>query len=76
MAEQKYVSVEQRRVVWEKRNLRCTCLSVSPNHIEICLILDSLVVERQVFQDAGAAAAFALDKMHAYDGLPLPRSRP
>jgi hypothetical protein len=67
MAERKYVSVEQRLVVWEKRNLRCTCLRVSPNHIEMCLTVGSVVVERQVFQDASAASAFALDKMHAYD---------
>jgi hypothetical protein len=59
-------SIRHGVVIWEQRDLRCTCLSFSPDRIEIRLVMNGVIVDRKVFADAGAAAAFALDKMRAY----------
>jgi hypothetical protein len=54
-------------VVWEKRGVSCTCLTHTCDHIEICLVVNDGMVDRQQFADADAASRYAIEKMHAYN---------
>ena len=58
----------EEKVLWEKGPVCCTRLAVvTPDEIEITLSVNGVCIERRVFADANAAAAYALDKMRAYN---------
>jgi hypothetical protein len=60
-------------VVWEKRGVSCTCLTHTCDHIEICLVVNDGMVDRQQFADADAASRYAIEKMPVQRELtPLP----
>jgi hypothetical protein len=63
-------------VLWHCGGLTCTCRAHAPDHVEIRLVLAGVVVESHFFSDTDDASTFAIDKMHAYDGLPSARSQP
>jgi hypothetical protein len=54
-------------VLWEHGSVSCACLHVAPDHIEVTLAVDGVVVQKQTFSDHNAASEFAIDKMHVYD---------
>jgi hypothetical protein len=61
-------NLEEEKVLWEKGPVCCTRLAVvTPDEIEITLSVNGVCIERRVFADPAAAAAYALDKMRAYN---------
>ena len=46
--------------------MRCTCVTLATNHIEVLLIVNNVFVHRERFTNPEDAARFALDKMRAY----------
>jgi hypothetical protein len=63
-------------VLWHRGEMTCTCRSHAADRVEILLVLADVVVESHLLSDAADASTFAIDKMHAYNGLPPARSRP
>ena len=56
------------QVLWEKGTVSCMRLAIlTPDHIEITISVSGVCIERRVFTDAAPAAAYALDKMRAYN---------
>jgi hypothetical protein len=65
--EEKDPTLEE-KVLWEKGPVCCTRLAVvTPGQIEITLSVNGVCIERRVFEDSGSAAAYALEKMRAYN---------
>ncbi len=54
-------------VIWEQAGVSCTCLTLTPDNIEIRLVVNGMQVERQRFGDADSASRYAIEKMHAYN---------
>jgi hypothetical protein len=50
-------------VLWETRDVSCTCRGVARGYVEIRLTAGAVTLEREVFADAEAAALFAGNKM-------------
>lgn len=63
-------------VLWRRGGMTCTCRAHTAHRVEIRLVVVGVVVESHFFSDTDDASTFAIDKMHAYDGLPPARSRP
>jgi hypothetical protein len=54
-------------VLWEVGPVTCTCqVRIGNEPCRIALSVNGHVVERKVFQEAHAAARWAIDRMHAY----------
>ena len=65
--EEKDPNLEE-KVLWEKGPVSCTRLAVvKPDEIEITVSVNGVCIERRVFEDPASAAAYALDKMRAYN---------
>jgi len=65
--QEKDPSLEE-KVLWEKGPVCCTRLAVvTPDEIEITLSVNGVCIERRVFEDPASAAAYALEKMRAYN---------
>jgi hypothetical protein len=43
-------------VLWERGPISCFCLNVAPDHIEVLLASDGVVIHRQVFTDDSMAS--------------------
>jgi len=60
-------SITRPVVLWERGSISCTCLIVAPDHLEVTVAVDDVVVSTDVFTDHNAAAEFAIDQMHAFN---------
>jgi len=61
-------AIRKPTLLWETRGIRCSCLIVAIDHIEISMTLDGVLLHLEVFADQEPATQYAIDKMHAYDG--------
>jgi len=56
-------------VLWKSKNIWCTASVTSNDHIEICLSMEGVVVNRAVFAALEPASRYSVQLMHAYDPL-------
>jgi hypothetical protein len=54
-------------VLWQQSGAACICQRVTPDRIEIQLVIADVTIQRRQFSDVDAAAQFALDKMRSYN---------
>jgi hypothetical protein len=61
------MDINKPTVVWEQGPVVCTSRMFAPDHIEIVVTFKGAPIDRKRFSDSDAAAAFAIDKMRAYN---------
>jgi hypothetical protein len=53
-------------VIWENGSVYCSRLTLTPNNIEIRVVVNGSVLDYQRFGDADSATRYAIEKMRVY----------
>ena len=65
--DEEHPAIRKPTLLWERKGVRCSCLIVAIDHIEIVMTVNGVFLHRATFTEQDPATQYAIDKMHAYN---------